>query len=119
MSGFATDFRMLLPISHLFALHLYLSYSFLAPPFRVQWGLGPLTAFGSDYVTIRWSGKVRPDFSETYTFFVNAMTGARLWIDRSLVLDTWAATVRPLFSTSRFSFCPMMFDHLFQCAAVE
>ena len=86
--------------------------------FRVQWGLGPLTAFGSDYVTIRWSGKVRPDFSETYTFFVNAMTGARLWIDRSLVLDTWAATVRTLLSTSRFSFCPLMFDHLFRCVVL-
>ena len=86
--------------------------------FLIQWGLGPLTAFGSDYVTIRWSGKVRPDFSETYTFFVNAMTGARLWIDRSLVLDTWAATVRPrLCMFMKIYLLPAVFLLLIQIAA--
>jgi hypothetical protein len=61
--------------------------------------------FGSDYISVRWWGKVRADFDEPFTFYVNALTGVRLWIERSLLIDTWASTalVRPCDS----SFCPL------------
>ena len=28
------------------------------PQIAFQWGMGPITQFGSDYVSIRWYGKV-------------------------------------------------------------
>ena len=65
---------------------------FASQTFAQQWGLGPVTTFGSDYISIRWWGKVRADFDEPFTFYVNALTGVRLWIERSLVIDTWAST---------------------------
>ena len=34
--------------------------------------------------------QIRPDFSENYTFYTNADDGARLWIDRVLLIDTWS-----------------------------
>jgi hypothetical protein len=61
------------------------------PQINFQWGVGSITAFGADFASIRWAGKVRPDHSEQYTFFVNADEGARLWIDRILIIDSWSA----------------------------
>ena len=77
--------------------------------------------FGSDYVSVRWSGKVRADFDEPFTFYVNALTGVRLWIERSLLIDTWASTalVRPcvILGFVRFSvFFSLKFDVLPCCS---
>ncbi|MCX7047495.1 MAG: PA14 domain-containing protein [Candidatus Sumerlaeota bacterium] len=35
--------------------------------------------------SVRWTGQIEPQFSETYTFFVTADDGARLWIDDMLI----------------------------------
>ena len=40
----------------------------------------PVAGLGANY-TVRWSGQVVPLYSETYTFFVTANTGARLWVN--------------------------------------
>jgi hypothetical protein len=34
-----------------------------------------------DYFSVRWTGQIEPLFSETYTFYVAADNGSRLWID--------------------------------------
>src|SRR5260221_8518572 len=39
--------------------------------------------------TIRWSGQIRPRFSETYAFDVKHLDGARLWIDGRILFDEW------------------------------
>ena len=46
-----------------------------------NWGATPPVAgLGANY-SVRWSGQVVPLNSETYTFFVTASTGARLWVN--------------------------------------
>lgn len=54
-----------------------------------NWGHGVITPYGRDYVSVRWSGKVLAEFDETYTFFVRADDGFRLYLDHQLVIDAW------------------------------
>jgi hypothetical protein len=38
----------------------------------------------------RWTGKIQPQFTETYTFYCVAGGGVRLWVDNKLIIDKWA-----------------------------
>jgi hypothetical protein len=53
-------------------------------------GLGPITTFGRDFVSIRWEGYVLPLITETYTFWLDIDEQARLWIDGVLLIDSWS-----------------------------
>ena len=53
------------------------------------WGLGAVTTFGLDFVSVRWEGYVRPSFSETYTFWLDIDDHARFWVDGILLIDSW------------------------------
>jgi hypothetical protein len=44
----------------------------------------------TDDVNVRWTGRIRPRFSEPYTFSMIGDNGFRLWIDGHLVIDNWA-----------------------------
>jgi hypothetical protein len=57
------------------------------PQINMTWGTGLITPAASDYVSVRWTGKAKPQFTETYTFFVSSDDGARLWVDNSLLID--------------------------------
>ncbi len=59
------------------------------PMINFTWGQGLITPSASDFVSIRWTGRVLPEFTETYTFFVSSDDGARLWVDRALLFDHW------------------------------
>jgi glucose/arabinose dehydrogenase len=63
-----------------------------------NWGSGsPNTAIAPDTFSVRWTGRVQPRFSETYTFFTNSDDGTRLWVNNQLVINNWidqAATER-------------------------
>jgi hypothetical protein len=52
-------------------------------------GTGPIATFARDFVSVRWEGVVIPQFSETYTFWLDIDEHARLWIDDELVIDWW------------------------------
>jgi hypothetical protein len=39
--------------------------------------------------SVRWTGKIRPLYSETYTFTVHSSDGSRLWIDGVPVIQDW------------------------------
>jgi hypothetical protein len=39
--------------------------------------------------TVRWTGYLRPLYSETYTFTVHSGDGSRLWLDGTPVIDDW------------------------------
>lgn len=54
-----------------------------------DWSTGLVTQYGKDYVSARWFGKIRSYQSETFTFYVYADQGARLWIDHVLIIDSW------------------------------
>jgi len=38
-----------------------------------------------NYFSVRWTGQIDPQFSETYTFYVAADNGSRLWVDDKLI----------------------------------
>lgn len=42
-----------------------------------------------DHFTGEWTGYIRPDYSEEYTFTAKADDGVRVWIDGKLIIDQW------------------------------
>ncbi|HET8558966.1 MAG TPA: PA14 domain-containing protein, partial [Marmoricola sp.] len=42
-----------------------------------------------DDVSVRWTGQITPEFSETYTFSMIGDNGFRLWVDGRLIIDHW------------------------------
>jgi uncharacterized repeat protein (TIGR03806 family) len=55
-----------------------------------NWGSGsPASGVGVDTFTVRWTGKVQPAASESYTFFTTTDDGVRLWVNNQLVIDSW------------------------------
>lgn len=57
------------------------------PVIDFDWGAAaPTNTMGADSYSVRWSGQVEPRYSETYTFYVTADDGARLWVNDRLIL---------------------------------
>jgi uncharacterized repeat protein (TIGR03806 family) len=55
-----------------------------------DWGGGsPDLSIGADHFTVRWTGSVQPQFTETYTFATTTDDGVRLYVDGQLVIDQW------------------------------
>ena len=55
-----------------------------------NWGVNsPVFGIGPDEFGVRWEGYVEPEFSENYTFYVNADDGVRLWVNDQLLIDHW------------------------------
>jgi hypothetical protein len=58
------------------------------PTVSFSWGTGsPDPSIGRDSFSVRWTGFVQPQFTETYTFYVNADDGARLRVNGQLLFD--------------------------------
>ena len=43
----------------------------------------------ADHFSVRWDGKILPQFSEEYTFQVSVDDGVRLWVDGKLLINEW------------------------------
>jgi len=56
-----------------------------------NWGSGYVTSQRADSVSIHWYGKIRPPYSQTYTFTCYYDDRIRLYIDNVLILDGWYA----------------------------
>lgn len=55
-----------------------------------DWGSGsPDPLIGADTFSVRWTGQVQPQFSETCTFYTRTDDGVRLWMNGSLIIDKW------------------------------
>ena len=55
-----------------------------------DWANGqPVAGIGADTFSVRWTGWLRADRSETYTFFTTSDDGVRLWINDQLVINNW------------------------------
>jgi uncharacterized repeat protein (TIGR03806 family) len=52
---------------------------------------GPDPNIGQSNFTARWTGSVQPQFNETYTFYVTADDGLRLWVNGQLLVNQWIA----------------------------
>ncbi|MGH9966705.1 MAG: PA14 domain-containing protein, partial [Pyrinomonadaceae bacterium] len=49
----------------------------------------PDPAIGVDTFTTRWTGRVEPQYSQTYTFYTLTDDGVRLWVNGQLLIDKW------------------------------
>ncbi len=49
----------------------------------------------SDTFSVRWTGLVKADYNETYTFYTLTDDGVRLWIDGNLIIDAWTDQAAP------------------------
>jgi hypothetical protein len=56
-----------------------------------NWGFGPLAQAGAlssaDYVSVRWSGFLKAEFTEEYTFYVDVDDSARLLVGGRVLVD--------------------------------
>jgi hypothetical protein len=60
------------------------------PTIDFNWGEGaPGTGITNDSYSIRWTGKVEPRYSGTYTFYMTSDNGRRLWVNNQLIIDKW------------------------------
>ena len=66
-----------------------------------DWGLGnPIAGIGTDAFSVRWSGRVKPQFTESYTFTTESDDGVRLKVNGALVIDKWIDQGPTLWSTT-------------------
>ncbi len=56
---------------------------------------GGTTITNADTFSVAWAGQIEPEFSETYTFYVTADDGARLWVNDQLLTARTFAAVSP------------------------
>ena len=59
------------------------------PTINFDWGTNAITAFGRDYVSVRWEGKLVAPTTEEYTLYAMADDGVRVYVDHVLVLEEW------------------------------
>ncbi|HEY3860770.1 MAG TPA: chitobiase/beta-hexosaminidase C-terminal domain-containing protein [Verrucomicrobiae bacterium] len=63
-------------------------------------GTSPDPSIGSSNFSVRWTGCVQPQYNETYTFSTLSDTGARLWINGQLLINSWSNQSPTLASAS-------------------
>lgn len=56
------------------------------------WGDGAVFPGASDYVSVRWSGRLKSKSTGDVTFYITADDHVRLWIDDLLLIDKWDNT---------------------------
>jgi hypothetical protein len=56
-----------------------------------EWGSdGAHYKLGMTNYSVRWTGKIMPQYSEAYTFVLGSGGGHRLWINGQLIMDLWS-----------------------------
>jgi hypothetical protein len=60
------------------------------PQVNFNWGSGaPASGIGAETFSVRWTGKVMPQYGETYTFYTRTDDGVRLWVNGQLLVNQW------------------------------
>lgn len=55
-----------------------------------DWGnSAPDPSMATNYFSIRWTGFVQPQYTQTYTFYTVTDDGCRLYVNNQLVVDSW------------------------------
>src|SRR5690349_4899461 len=55
-----------------------------------NWGsASPAPGLDADTYSVRWTGQIQAQYSQSYTFFVTSNQGMRMWIDGQLLIDNW------------------------------
>ncbi|MEO8862458.1 MAG: PA14 domain-containing protein [Ginsengibacter sp.] len=56
-----------------------------------NWGSGsPAPGISMDNFKVKWTGKINPLTDGSYTFYVTASDGVRLWVNNTLIIDSWS-----------------------------
>lgn len=70
------------------------------PQLDFNWGENaPVPDVPAQSFSARWSGQVAAQFTESYTFHVEAGGGAKLWLDGQLILNQWNDRPGEFYST--------------------
>ena len=94
------------------------------PQIDFDWGTGAITAFGRDYVSVRWTGKLAVPATEAFTFIARADDAVRVYLNHTLILDTWAgqsggADVRATVSLVSGTFVDLVVDFREETSAAQ
>lgn len=55
-----------------------------------DWADGnPGSPIGNDNFSVKWTGKVQPQYSENYTFTTRSDDGIRLWLNGTQIINNW------------------------------
>jgi hypothetical protein len=54
-------------------------------------GLATTRTGSPNVFSVRWTGQVKANFSDTYTFYTQSDDGVRLWVNGQLVIDNWTS----------------------------
>ncbi|GHT00887.1 hypothetical protein FACS189421_13360 [Bacteroidia bacterium] len=55
-----------------------------------NWGLdAPSASLPKDKFTVRWTGKVQPQYTDEYTFIIRSDDGVRLWVNGVRIINDW------------------------------
>ena len=58
-----------------------------------DWGTAtPDPRINADTFSVRWTGRIIPQYSETYTFYMDADDGVRLWVNGVLMINSWTGS---------------------------
>jgi glucose/arabinose dehydrogenase len=69
------------------------------PNVDFDWSSGsPAPSIGVNTFSARWTGRLQPKVSRTYTLYTQSDDGIRVWIDNALVINNW--TDHPLTENS-------------------
>ena len=61
------------------------------PTIDFTWSDEPAQGIGADTFSVRWTGFVQAQFTETYTFYARTDNGVRLWVNGQLLIDNWTS----------------------------
>jgi glucose/arabinose dehydrogenase len=60
------------------------------PTVDFNWGSGaPATGIAANTFSVRWTGQVEAQFSQTYTFYTQSDDGVRLWVNGQQLVNNW------------------------------
>jgi|GEM_PF-667724 len=60
----------------------------------------PAAAVNVNMFSVRWTGKIQPLYSDTYTFYIASDNGRRVWVNNQLLVDSWTNYVGITYSGS-------------------
>jgi len=61
----------------------------LNPTINFVWGTSTNPITNGGYYSVRWTGQVEPEYSETYYFDANTDDGVKLWVNDQLIINSW------------------------------
>jgi len=54
-----------------------------------NWPTSPGGTVGKDYFSVRWTGQVLAQYSETYTFYTQSDDGIQVWVNGQQLINNW------------------------------